>query len=153
MNICRLMKMNWTRPLPARKIKGWHILRNIDLREQPARYHQALNLRGTLEDVEDLRVAEPLGEELFALGVFARCRNAHARGGDFHDQPARVSLAHRGFLRVGNAAIRHPQRAPDQETRHLDLLAQFLQFVLDFAPFMCGKALWQLFADPLAGSL
>src|ERR1700730_14915544 len=122
-------------------------LRNINLREEPTRNDKALYLRGSLEDVEDLGVAEPLGEKLLAFAIFARRGNAHTGGGDFHHEASRVGLAHGGFLRVGDAAVGHPGSTPDQETRHLDFLAQLLQSILDCAPLMRGKTLWKLFAD------
>ena len=59
-------------------------LRYIHLWEQPPRDHQALNLRCSFEDVEYFRIAEPLGNELLALGIltgscdpYRGCRHLH----------------------------------------------------------------------------
>lgn len=72
----------------------WGNSGNVDIGEHAARNDQALDLRGPLEDIEDFSVAEPLGDQLLALAILAGRGKLDGGGGDFHDQRARVSLAH-----------------------------------------------------------
>src|SRR5260370_17941213 len=45
----------------------------------------------------------------------------------------------------------HPCAAPDEETLHLVFLPELSQLVLDLAPLLRWKSLWQLLAHPFTG--
>src|SRR5690606_30825022 len=93
----------------------------LQIRDEALRDDDALDLTRALEDVVDLDVAEPLLEELVvlsdrALGAADLDRlDARADGG-----LAGHRLAHRRLLRVRQALIGHPGRAPGERARRLE---------------------------------
>src|SRR3954451_3125264 len=82
---------------------------------------QPLDLGRALEQLVDLRVAEPLLERVVGEARL-RADEIHERGGRPHRDVARLELAHRA-LPAGHrdAVAPHPRRAPDEQARRLDL--------------------------------
>src|SRR3954470_4540245 len=104
---------------PARRVPGRRLL---DLHAADrARDHEALDLRGALEDGVDLGVAVPALD-----GVLARVADApedlYRALGRPHRDLAGLELGHRA-LGVGElvALLAHPRRAPDEQPRGIDL--------------------------------
>src|SRR3954451_21423480 len=81
--------------------------------QQLARDDEQLDLLRALEDVEDLRVARPLLEQL-GLAVPARADQRDAAQADVGRRAARLRLGHRGLQRVRLAVVGHPARLHGQ---------------------------------------
>src|SRR4051794_10934241 len=78
------------------------------LPEQLPSNDQQLDLLRALEDVEDLRVACPLLEQLF-LGVAGRAAQADAAQRHVGAGAAGLRLCYRSLKRVGLAVVGHPR--------------------------------------------
>src|SRR3954452_11497999 len=78
------------------------------LPEQLPSNDQQLDLLRALEDVEDLRVARPLLEQLL-LGIAGGSAKADAAQRHVGAGAARLRLGHRSLKRVGLAVVGHPR--------------------------------------------
>src|SRR3954454_3639078 len=77
------------------------------LAEQLARDDQQMDLLRALEDVEDLRVARPLLDQL-GLAVAGGAAEAHAAQRDVGGAAAGLRLGHRSLERVRLSVVGHP---------------------------------------------
>src|SRR5690349_19472731 len=97
-----------TGDMPNGPGRRWVLLElRAGLPQQSASHDQLLDLLGALEDVEDLRVARPLLEQL-VLAVPDAPGQLHAPERDLAARPARLRLGHRRLQRVRLAVVGHP---------------------------------------------